>query len=364
MNGILICAGEAQEKNIGDYIQSVAQEQFFEHTDCYVEREHLDTFKAKEKVNVIMNAWFMWHPENFPPSDIINPLFISFHLVPSIADRFLTKETISYLKKYEPIGARDISTKDILEKHGIKSYFSGCLTLTLGLKYKSNKHEGNIIFVDPHYNLIGTEEGYGKLRKLVVALGIFIKHFKSLIQLKKIFHAEYATGFYRYSKLLSDWVCCLSFYNTYSKVFGDDIILNADYLTHNLPQSMFKNDDDKMQYARDLIHKYANAKLVITSRLHCALPCVGTETPVIFVDSEKLEKGYSRGGSSGRFEGLVDLMNTIYCKNQHLFAKDRYMKLILKNKITSNTEISNPNKYIKIKDGLITTVYNWLNNTK
>ena len=362
MNGILICTGEGKKKNIGDYIQSVAQEQFFENTDCYVEREHLDTFQAKEKVNVIMNAWFMWHPENFPPSAVINPLFISFHLVPGIAERFLTPQTISYLKKYEPIGARDIGTRDLLESHGIRSYFSGCLTLTLGLKYKSNKHDGNIIFVDPHYNLIGTEEGYGKLRKLVVALGIFVKHYKSLIQLKKIFHAEYSTGFYHYSKYLSDWVCCLSFYNTYSKVFDDNVLLHSEYLTHNLPQSMFKNDDDKMLYAKELINKYAHAKLVVTSRIHCALPCVALETPTIFVNSEKLEKGISRGGSSGRFKGLIDLMNTIYCNNQNLFAKDKYMQSILSNRITPKTIITNPNNYIKIKEDLISTIYNWLNN--
>lgn len=361
MNGILVCAGEGKKKNIGDYIQSVAQEQFFENADCYVEREHLDTFQAEEKVNVIMNAWFMWNPENFPPSDVINPLFISFHLVPSIAERFLTPKTISYLKKYEPIGARDIGTRDLLESYGIRSYFSGCLTLTLGLKYLSNKHEGGFVFVDPYYNIIGAEKGYGRIRKLFIALSIFARNFKSVMKLKRSFHAEFYTGFYHYSKNLNDWICCLSFYNTYSKIFGDDVLLHAEYLTHNLPQTLFKDDNDKMQYAKDLIHKYANAKLVVTSRIHCALPCIGLETPTIFVNSEKLENGFSRGGSGGRFKGLIDFMNTIYCKNQTLLAKDKYMESILKSKITGNTTITNPKKYTKYKENLITTIYNWIN---
>ena len=110
MNGILICSGTGVVKNIGDYIQSVAQEQFWKHVDCFVERENLNTFTAPERVNVIMNAWFMWKPENFPPSSVINPLFISFHVVPKIASKMLTAQSIEYLKKYEPIGARDIGT--------------------------------------------------------------------------------------------------------------------------------------------------------------------------------------------------------------------------------------------------------------
>lgn len=80
-NGLLICAGSGSVKNIGDYIQSVAQEQFYDHVDTYVEREALDTFFSDGKTNVIMNAWFMWRPEHFPPSPSINPLFVSMHIV-------------------------------------------------------------------------------------------------------------------------------------------------------------------------------------------------------------------------------------------------------------------------------------------
>ena len=68
-NGLLICHGWGSTKNIGDYIQSVAQEQFLDKVDCYVEREQMNAFQSDEKVNTIMNAWFMHHPENFPPSD-------------------------------------------------------------------------------------------------------------------------------------------------------------------------------------------------------------------------------------------------------------------------------------------------------
>lgn len=86
-----------------------------------------------------MNGWFMWNPAKFPPAPSINPLFVSFHIVPSFSERFFTKETIAYLKKFEPIGARDYGTRDLLESYGIKSYYSSCLTLTLGMHYKNEK---------------------------------------------------------------------------------------------------------------------------------------------------------------------------------------------------------------------------------
>ena len=64
MNGLLKCSGTSDTKNIGDYIQTVAQEQFWDEVDCYVEREELNTIKSDEKINVIMNGWYMWQPQN------------------------------------------------------------------------------------------------------------------------------------------------------------------------------------------------------------------------------------------------------------------------------------------------------------
>lgn len=79
MNGLLvvppICGNK---KNIGDYIQSVAQEQFGNYIDCYVEREKIASFHSEEKTNLIMNGWFMWNAEQFPPSDCINPFLSHF----------------------------------------------------------------------------------------------------------------------------------------------------------------------------------------------------------------------------------------------------------------------------------------------
>jgi Polysaccharide pyruvyl transferase len=42
-------------------------------------------------------------------------------------------------------------------------------------------------------------------------------------------------------------------------------------------------DATKLQYARDLLEFYRDtASLIITTRLHCALPCIGMSIPVVF----------------------------------------------------------------------------------
>mgnify|MGYP003191163623 CR=1 FL=1 len=41
----LMLVGTEKSINIGDYIQAVAAEQFFDHIDTYIERERLDEYR-------------------------------------------------------------------------------------------------------------------------------------------------------------------------------------------------------------------------------------------------------------------------------------------------------------------------------
>ena len=50
-----------------------------------------------------------------------------------------------YLQEYEPIGARDISTLQILKEKEIQAYLSGCLTLTL--KLEKEKHVNDVVYL-------------------------------------------------------------------------------------------------------------------------------------------------------------------------------------------------------------------------
>lgn len=356
MNGILVCAGEGVYKNIGDYIQSVAQEQFFDNIDCYIEREYLNKVNEKEPVNVIMNGWFMWKPENFPPNpNTINPLFVSFHLVPTISKRFFTSNTIDYLKKHQPIGTRDYGTKKLMDAYGIKSYFSGCLTLTLGLKYKSQKCSGNIYFVDPYYEL-----ALFKTRKFK-SLKLYLLCIKYLFKLRKLLElsTKILGGKKQSMTKKKLFFRAISFYHIYSKIFSDEIIFTAEYICHEILQTDYPTNDSKMDFARSLIKKYAEASLVITSRIHCALPCLGVETPVIYIDAPKLETGENLR-SPGRMKGLIELLNVINFNNGALQIFDKELKHTPPiEKITLKSKIYNSKDYESIRDSLIEVIKEW-----
>lgn len=358
-NGLLICSGEGKVKNIGDYIQSVAQEQFFDHIDCYVEREDLDTFSSKEKVRVIMNGWFMHNPEKFPPSGWIHPLFVSFHIVPRNAKRMLSPQVLSYLKKYQPIGARDLGTYQLLRDYGIVSYFSGCLTLTLGLKYYSKEKDDKIYFVDPYYEL-GSGNQHIRLTQIISALWYFIIHFNKIKRIDKSFKYEFGIPLKKISKTFGKNLMLASFYHTYSRIFADDVLFKAEYVTHKVKQNRFKDDGEKMDYARDLIQKYAKAKLVVTSRIHCALPCIGVETPLLFVCSEALEGDKVR--SAGRFGGLMELFHVLRWTPNGLKDTSGY-GFSMVNKIGIDTVIKNKDDFKKYKVRLIKTVEDFLRET-
>ena len=216
--------------NIGDDIQSYAACRFLPSIDYYVDRENLDTFgygEIEEPVTVIMNAWYMYNKFNWPPAGIINPLFISVHFSErdyyGIKDKYLDTIGGDYLRHYAPIGARDDATRDILIRTGIESYYSGCLTLTLDIPNVTGKEEETIL-VDL------SEEDESAIRE------------------------EYP-----------------------SYDFG-----NA---THILNPNIYQNvsPDIRMKNVEELLARYKRSKCVITSRMHCALPCLALGTPVLLV---------------------------------------------------------------------------------
>ena len=133
--------------NIGDEIQSIAAKRFIPRVDKYIHRERTNEVKSKTKIKLIMNAWWLWHEKNFPPSNSIEPLLISIFFRKEIRENLIKGDRKDYLKKNGPVGCRDLSTLDFLKSNGIPSYFSGCLTLTM-LKNKNIKRSNFILVVD------------------------------------------------------------------------------------------------------------------------------------------------------------------------------------------------------------------------
>lgn len=350
MNGLLVRRAEIW-KNIGDYIQTLAQEQYWDHTDIIIDREHTDTAcstRPGEKINLIMNSWWMWNPEHFPPSDDINPFFISFHISPSIEHQMMSERSIAYLKQYQPIGARDLGTAAILEKYGIKNYFSGCLTLTLGKTYASHDKSGLVYFVDPEYRLFG-RRAYGEW---IRALWLSLLWKRKIDRLQKKFIFSKKTVFSRVSKRLNKRICATLFFSEFRVYFDDETILNAEYITHRVNvKKDYPTNEACLNYARELIRKYAKARMVITSKIHAALPSLGLETPVVFVKSKAIDDGVIKG----RLGGLLDFFNyQLEVTHKGLIAATEDLALVVKNgPITKSTKLANSEVFTPYRDSLI-----------
>ena len=114
--------------NVGDDIQTLAAINFLKKKGVtkynFINREKLHEYDGEEAY-LLMNGWFMHQPQNFPPSDKIKPIWISFH----VAKPQTVTENLEYFKKQPPIGCRDQSTVDLLQRYGIEAYFTGCLSL-------------------------------------------------------------------------------------------------------------------------------------------------------------------------------------------------------------------------------------------
>lgn len=310
MNYSLLTYDFKDHFNLGDYIQSLAAKQFLPHVDCYTNRERLDDYAGPE-AKVIMNGWFMRHTEHWPPSSKIIPLFTSFHLNSKRAEKMLDENGIDYLKRHEPIGCRDNTTLALLKAKGIDAYLSSCLTLTLGGSYHHCLGEG-IYFVDVLFKYPTWKSVFKSFNSFQKSVGN-----GNLLLLGKR------------KKLLR-------------KIFGDTIIQQAKEITHHYSSEAFPTEESRFELADNILKQYEKAKLVVTSRIHCALPCLAMGTPVVFV-----EGGFENPSSQCRLDGISDLFNRIKIFPQGNYAADFDL-----NKLRKLGEIENKACHLKYVENL------------
>lgn len=345
--GILFYKAKKAKKNIGDYIQSLAAEQYTGRDVVFVEREHLHEYSG-EPIKMILNGWFMHIPENWPPSKDILPLLTSIHINPNIGERMLSEKGIEYFKKHGPVGCRDKGTELLLKSKGIPAYFSGCLTLTLGKTYKHNPESRNIRFVDPYYEIS---------RRPIATLGYLFTVISQRKTISKISSKLYKS--ISFKSLLKT----AAFYRVYSRVFKKEVLENAEYLKHLILESSLGSEESKFEYARILLNKYADSKLVVTSRIHVALPCIGMDTPVIFIVSDDLHpngKGL-HPDAKGRFDGLIELFNVLEYFDSKLKP---VLGFNLDKKIGINHSIRNKQNHLKITEELDKNCASFISNNK
>jgi hypothetical protein len=293
--------------NIGDYIQALAASQFLPRVDGFLDRDEDLKDYSGEKAKIIMNGWFMHAPLNWPPSQDIEPLFVGFHLNPLAQKELTSKESIEYFKAHEPVGCRDQRTADVLTSSGVEAYFSGCLTLTLGRTFPRMSGNGKVYFVDP--NVSQKKKDIVSLSSLSLYFAANLRACLKLYRNKNLFHGF---GWKRRILLIS------RFLHDYSKVFSKETLLNATYITQQSRhyKDDFRTDEERLEEAGRLVDAYSKASLVVTSRIHCALPCLGIGTPVIYT---KLEG--DRFVNTSRLDGLENLLNVINCTEKGLIPQ-------------------------------------------
>ena len=242
-------------KNIGDDIQSLAAFRLIDNVDYLLDRESLHVPISNENIKTINSGWFMENPENWPPSENIKPLFISMHITHNnnATNLMINQNHFNYYKNHEPIGCRDHHTVSLFESIGIKAYYSGCLTLTLKNRTKKEDKTEEIIFADP-FNKNLNEDLRGKM---------------------------------------------------FNKLVPDSIKKNIVTIEHS-QDNLSKNMNLRLDNAADLLDRYSKAHLVVTSRIHVALPCVAVGTPVLFIDA-----GFNLKNSRNRFNGIIEYFNKI-----------------------------------------------------
>ncbi|HEY1774811.1 MAG TPA: class I SAM-dependent methyltransferase [Solirubrobacteraceae bacterium] len=223
--------------NVGDDFQAIAARQFLPADAVAVDREFIAEFTHASRVRAVVSGWFMHEGRSYwdlpvapparswPPSPVIDPLFISLHLTATFHDTVFAPEHIDYLRQHAPIGARDTYTLQSLQEHDIPSYYSGCLTLTLPSASIDTPDSREVVFV------VDAEEAVAQHVRLRTSARVeTITHGRAILQLLRPQH--------------------------------------------------------RLQYAEHILRRYERAKCVVTTRLHAALPCLALGTPVLLLPSK------------------------------------------------------------------------------
>lgn len=223
--------------NIGDPIQTYAMKYIYslmgvrEEELVEVSRYHSKSYNGDYVIlpyncfNRIYNQ-SGYEYNSLPLSNKIIPVFLSFHL----HSRVIDERILSNLKQYQPIGCRDEETMINMRNHDITAYVSGCVTAVLPRRM-TKPQNGKVFFVDIPDNLM--------------------------------------------------------------KYIPDKLIENGEFINHHV---VFERSSNEEYMVEEEYQKFYNlgisqlmkykeeAKLVVTSRLHAASPCMAMGIPVILVN--------------------------------------------------------------------------------
>lgn len=270
-------------ENLGDDILSYAAKRFLPRVDYWIDREAMDVFvpEETEAVAAILNGWYLHKSYAFPPSPYIEPLFVGIHFnydCKIFGDySYLEGYPSKYLKQKGPIGCRDTNTMQVLQNNQIDAYLSRCLTMTLE-PFADVEKNHKVVLVDV---------------------------------------PQEVENYVRQNLVPDENVVCK---------------------THNLSSEEIGWDWERREArVEEYLRFYQGAKVIITTRLHCALPALALGTPVVLVG--RYDDDF--------YDRLVDYVEYLNCFDLNSILEGR-----------ADQVICNPveNKSIKVvRDKLIET---------
>lgn len=236
--------------NAGDVIQTFAVDYIYqkmgicEQDIVEIAMEELPTYRG-EKVILPLDGYFQYSREYpaFPTSPDIIPIFLGIY---STSRQYLKPGT--FWKENGPVGCRDEATFKAMQKKGYDAYLTGCMTALLPCRAAAPKN-GKIFLVDAHASIL--------------------KYIPQSMRSRMI------------------------------------------KITHDIPTDPHLDSGEAVilmrKRAKEICTMYwEQAELVITSRLHCAAPCIAMGIPTIVV----------KDGYDERFSWLDKLT--------HLYTPDEY----------------------------------------
>jgi len=169
-----------------------------------------------------------------------------------------------------------------------------------------------------------------------------LKSLTKISVIKKLLKKDLYVGY----KARSRWIRVAKFYFTYRQLFEEQFLLNAEYITQEAAfYHCYITPEAKLRKAEELVMNYAKASCVVTSRIHCALPCLGLGTPVLYVYNDAQDDL-----SSCRLNGLAELFNVVHLRNDVLMPFKGFNK---GNKINAHNFPTNKGDYKVYADALI-----------
>jgi hypothetical protein len=248
-------------QNIGDDIQSLAVLQMLPQLDLFINRDHIGRPLEPhwDHVRMIINGWFMHSPALWPPAPGIETWITSFH-ISSYADRGMRNSPVEMRNSPAEIILGDANL-NYLRSHapiGARDLWTLKLLHDAGV----DAYFSGCMTLTMGRPNIARDDGLLVLADVPrEARAVILKHTE-----KDVVELTHVTS-----------------------------------RTHTPMQ--------RLRQAEGLLNVYARASCVVTSRLHCALPCLAFGTPVLFlIGAETKEPRLTASDIRVRSSGLKDML--------------------------------------------------------